>query len=184
MNEIVQEQSQTALEQLYQRYHLLLKGAVMRILHDEVEAQEVLQDVFLHVWTRGVAYCAEKGKVLGWLIVITRRRSLDLVRRRSAYHRGIERFKGTCEDSAPDVQSIHGAYREVCGHDLRQYFHTLIRRLPGHQRVAVELTFFQGLSQREIAASLNLPVGTVKTRIELGMRKLTAATRDIRAKVA
>jgi len=180
----VQSHSQEALERLYCRYAALLKGVVMRIMHDEFEAEEVLQDVFVHVWTHGGAYSAEKGRVLGWLIIIARRRTLDRLRQRSAYQRAMQRMESRALSTLADGEDGHSVDHDVCVSDLRRYLSNLIGRLPANQEQVVELTFFEGLSQREISMSLQLPLGTVKTRIELGVRKLTEALKRSREKVA
>lgn len=184
MSKIVQRHSQEALERLYRRYAALLKGVVMRIMNDEFEAEEVLQDVFVHVWNHGGAYSAGKGRVLGWLIIITRRRTLDRLRQRSAYQRAMQRLETTSRAPVYGFAGDGGNQDEICIGDMRRYLSDLIRRLPSNQEQVVELTFFEGLTQREISMSLHIPLGTVKTRIELGLRKLTESLRGVREKVA
>ena len=161
-----------ALKQLHERYRGLLHSVAMNVVHDTLDAEEVLQDVFLHIWNRAETYSAQKGKPLGWLVMLTRRRSIDRLRQQSSYRRATTRFE-TEYLQENDHQSFHsGVDQQVCGDDLRALLKQQLHRLPPAQKQAVELSFFEGMSQREIASTQRLPLGTVKTRIELGLRKL------------
>lgn len=171
-----------SLKMLYKRYAAVLRGVVMRVVHDEAETEDVLQDIFVQVWDRADHYEPAKGKPLGWLVTLARRRAIDRLRQRSAYRRATDRFEFECR-----VPHDHGDSREFDQHifedDLRRILLDLIGNLPPYQREVIMLTFFKGMSQREIAAATRIPLGTIKTRIELGMRKLSTAMRAIRRKV-
>lgn len=181
---IVHERSEAALEQLYLRYRSVLRSVVMRVIRDESEADDVLQDVFVQVWTQGHHYSAEKGRVLGWLIILARRRALDRLRQRCAYQRASDRFEAEYKHPPGESEENRIVDKEVCSKDLRDLMNRLIGKLPPHQGQVIRLTYFEDMSQREIAARLGLPLGTVKTRIELGVRKLTNALMPMREKVA
>lgn len=183
-DEIVHQRSEAALEQLYLRYRLLLRSVIMRIIHDDAEADDILQEVFVQVWTQGHQFSADKGRVLGWLIILARRRTVDRLRKRGAYQRASDRYEAEYK-MHPDEDSEEKRIvdREVCSNDLRELMCRLMEKLPPNQEQVIKLTFFEDLSQREIAEHLHMPLGTVKTRIELGLRKLGNALRPVREKV-
>ncbi len=183
MKAVTDERSETALEQLYQRYSHVLRSVISRVIRDDSEVDDVIQDVFVQVWNRSDTYSAEKGKFLGWLIILARRRALDRLRQHYAYNRARDRYE--VEHKLPIMEGTmqRPVDRQVCDEDLRKYFTGLLHRLPPNQEQVVQMTYFEGMSQREIAATLALPLGTVKTRIELGMRKLTCAVAPLRGKV-
>ncbi|MDB6140348.1 MAG: putative polymerase sigma factor, sigma-24 [Verrucomicrobiaceae bacterium] len=184
LTEIASNHSSKALEELYNRHRRMLRSVALRIVRDEAEADDVLQDVFIQIWDRAEYYSPEKGQVLGWLIVLTRRRALDRVRQRSAYQRATDRFETEHESHAAQSEDNCAVEKDVCSNDLRRLMFTMMSLLPPAQQEVVNLAYFEDMSQREIAAHLHLPLGTVKTRIELGVRKLGCSLAPIRAKVA
>lgn len=140
-------------------------------MNDASEAEDVLHDVFVTLWTRGGALDAERGTAFAWLVVTVRNRAIDRLRRR---RRRIELIEATVpEDLAPS----HQAQPADSAHTLGQQENALLVRqavatLDPDQRSAVELAFFGGLTQPEIAHRLNAPLGTVKARIRRGLLKL------------
>lgn len=172
MSRIVEQESQKALEELYRRHRGVLRGVITRVLGVEADADDVLQDVFIQVWKHAGTFSAHKGKLLGWLITIARRRALDRVRQLSAYQRATTRYEESARPEAHRLESNSIVEKEVRQNELQALLNRLISDLPKEQGVAVHLTFFKGLSQREIASRLSLPLGTVKTRIELAVKKL------------
>ena len=171
-----------SLELLYDRYAAVLKGVVMRVVHDEAEAEDLLQEIFMQVWGRAENYSPEKGKPLGWLVTLARRRAIDRLRQRRAYRRATDRFEWECK-VPHQVEERGGFENHVFRGDLRELLSKLIDGLPAFQRQAITLAFFEGMSQREIAAATSIPLGTIKTRIELGMRKLSGAVLAVREKI-
>ncbi|HSJ04790.1 MAG TPA: sigma-70 family RNA polymerase sigma factor [Verrucomicrobium sp.] len=172
MGKIVEGQSQKALEELYRRHRGVLRGVITRVLGVDADADDVLQDVFIQVWKHASTFSSHKGKLLGWLITIARRRALDRVRQLSAYQRATNRYELAFRPEVHRLEATSVVDQEVRHNELQSMLDRLIQELPKEQGVAVRLTFFKGLSQREIAARLSLPLGTVKTRIELAVRKL------------
>ena len=170
-----------ALTELYGRYSKRLRATIDGVVHEQAEADDVLQESFLQVWEEAGRYSPKAGKPLGWMVTIARRRAIDRLRRRQAYSRARERYeKRVIQDSqSPRRDAAEGFIMS----DLRQFLKKSIRALPQFQREAVELAFFKGLSHREIAAATHAPLGTVKTRLELGLQKLTHALRPLRHKV-
>jgi RNA polymerase sigma-70 factor (ECF subfamily) len=170
-----------ALTELYGRHSQRLRATIDGVVHEESEADDVLQEIFLQVWKEADRYSSKAGKPLGWMVTIARRRAIDRLRRRQAYFRARERYEQrVMQDSR---SSRRDAAKILVLNDLRRFLKRNIRALPQFQRQAVELAFFKGLSHREIAAATRAPLGTVKTRLELGLQKLTHALRPLRHKV-
>ena len=181
MQEITRRQ-QPALKELYSRYARSLRALIGSVVHEESEADDVLQESFLQIWREAHNYSPKAGKPLGWVITIARRRAIDRVRRRDSYRRAKQRFEDAIKPQAQTIRS-GGTPSEISQSDLRRFLGRQMETLPRVQREAVELAYFSGLSQREIAAITNTPLGTVKTRLQLGLRKLTQCVRPLRHKI-
>ena len=171
----------TALTELYGRHREKLKAMIDGVVHEEAEADDVLQEVLLQIWNGADHYSPNVGKPLGWIVTITRRRAIDQLRRRQAYSRARERYSKQLEHQPRNPR--REAFEPFVRSDLRHFLEKCMRTLPRFQREAVELAFFKGLSHSEIAAATNAPIGTVKTRLELGLQKLTHVLRPLRHKV-
>jgi RNA polymerase sigma-70 factor (ECF subfamily) len=152
-----------AFSALYDRYAPRLLGLIVRILGIRCEAEDVLQDTFLQVWSSAGRFDPAKAPADVWLMLLARSRALDRLRRRKPVADGwVERA------AVDDPPAEAGRKEEACR------AHAAVCNLPPHQRQAVELAFFQGLTHEEIAARLNAPLGTVKTRIRQGLIRLRA----------
>ena len=177
----ISSRSHDALNELYGRHSKRLRATVDGVVHEQAETDDVLQETFLQVWEEADRYSPKAGKPLGWMVTIARRRAIDRLRRRQAYSRARERYeKRAVQDSQTPRQD---AAEGFVLNDLRHFLKKSLRALPRLQREAVELAFFKGLSHREIAIATRAPLGTVKTRLELGLQKLTQALRPLRHKV-
>lgn len=161
----------SAFEALYDRYSGTLYALLLRILGNADDAQEVLQESFVKVWTNANMFDAVRGSEVAWLISIARSKGIDRLRSR--------RIRSDRENDAGREISIHSSFVEkTTGADnaIQSQERTAVRAaltdLPDAQRIALELAYFEGLSQSEIAARLNEPLGTIKTRMQLGMKKL------------
>src|SRR5947208_129915 len=170
-----------ALGELYGRHSKRLRATIDGVVHEEAEADDVLQEIFLQVWEEADRYSPKAGKPLGWMVTIARRRAIDRLRRRQAYSRVRERYQKRVIQQEPN--SPREADDVFVLNDLRHFLKQCMRVLPRLQREALELAFFKGLSHREIAAATHAPLGTVKTRLELGLQKLTHTLRPLRHKV-
>lgn len=161
---------QPALAALYDRYGIRVFMLALRLLGDRQVAEEITQDVFLRIWQRAHTFQPGTSSVLAWLLAITRNRSIDEIRSQRAVSRRHEQvdLPPSVTDTNDDVQ------RRVEGHLLTDEVRQALARLPSQQRRAIELSLFGGLSQSEIAAVLDRPLGTVKTWLRLGMRQLRA----------
>jgi len=171
-----------ALSTLYDRYASILKALTIRVVHDEAEADDLLQEVFLQVWHQAKNYSSDKGKPLGWIVTLTRRRAIDRLRKRQAYCRAKDRFEVTT-DRQPESWVHNRIENDIHLEDMRTFLKAKIEVLPPFQRQAIEMAFFKGMSQREIALETHTPLGTIKTRLELGLRKLSESIRGMKHKI-
>jgi RNA polymerase sigma-70 factor (ECF subfamily) len=166
----VGEGDRASFEQLYDRFSGVLFSAALQILGDQREAEDVLQDVFVQIWDKAKLYNAARGKPLTWAMTLTRNKAID--RLRSIQRRF--RLKDQVEKEAK-VSSQMASPNSVDGVDAKEksrIIHSAVLQLSQEQREAIELAFFSGLTQNEIAEELHQPLGTVKARIRRGMLKL------------
>ena len=160
-----------ACAELYDRFSRPLYSVALRILNDQSEAEDVMQDVFLALWEKAVSFDLSRGSAFGWAITLTRNRAIDRLRTR--------RRRSTLlnESFVEDLPGGHSASDPDSSDDLIFKEKTVAVRaalstLPREQVRALELAFFSGLTQQEIAARLSEPLGTVKARIRRGLLKL------------
>jgi RNA polymerase sigma-70 factor (ECF subfamily) len=175
----ISERHEPALEELFARHGEQLKAVAGRVVHEETDTDDVMQECLLQIWRESVRYLPEEGKPLGWITTLTKRRAIDALRRKGAYRRAKERF----ESEWREPTSIRQTADEISRADLRRFLRQQMRSLPPLQREAIRLAFFHGMSHREIAKATRTPLGTVKTRLELGLRKLTQKIRPLRQKI-
>jgi len=160
-----------ALEVLYDRYSRVVFSFGLRIVGDPQLAEELLQEVFFRAWQQGGSFRSSKGSFITWLLSITHNMAIDEVRKRrrrpqKADSEDPETVLAAVPDSGPDVED------EVWLGALRDTIEGAMASLPPAQRRAIEMAYFRGLTQREIAEQLGEPLGTIKTRMRLGMQKL------------
>jgi RNA polymerase sigma-70 factor (ECF subfamily) len=177
----ISRHQQPALKEFYGRHNRMLRNVVEGFVHESAEADDVLQEVFLQIWKEADHYSPKAGKPLGWVVTIARRRAIDRLRRRQAYCRARERYGDQLERQPQRPR--REAEKVFVVADLRNFLKNRMRNLPKLQREAIELAFFKGLSHREISTATKSPLGTVKTRLELGLQKLTQAIKPLRNKV-
>jgi RNA polymerase sigma-70 factor (ECF subfamily) len=163
-----------ALGALYNRYAPTLLALGKRILGNTPDAEEVLQEVFLHVWNHPSRYDSTRSSVSTWLILIARSRAIDRLRTRKV----VERTHDSSAQENPAGHASPESLETVFIHERRERLRQELAKLPPEQKQVLELAFYDGLSQSEIAARANLPLGTVKTRTLLAMKKLRNALRD------
>ena len=161
--------SGSALSEFYAQYGSMVLALLVKMLGSRAEAEEILQEVFVELWRRAPEYDRGRGSVVGWVITVARCRALDALRARSRRHgdRQSEYAEGqlmVTEGGRPDVLVSSTRWHQA----LRQAF----SRLNPDQRAVLELSYFQGMSHGQIADTLGLPVGTVKSRILAGMRAM------------
>jgi len=170
---------ESALEMLYARYGGLVYSLALRIVGDPELAREVLQDTFLRSWNGRATYDPERGRVAGWLMGIARNGAVDLLRSRPHQARLRERERLTM-----DVPAVEKDTAEVFG--LRRDVMNALHALPTPQREAIELAYYSGMTQTEIAHALKEPLGTVKSRMREALDRIRgllapAVERDVEA---
>ncbi len=171
--EMIQARDPEGISMLHDRYASLVKAMIMRVLHNDAESDDMLQEIFVEIWNRAASYDAGKGKPLGWMVTLSRRRAIDRLRKREAYGRMEERLQ---EQTKHTPTSVSGQLEEDVAHaEMREQLNRVLSSLPPAQRQAIELAYYKGMSQREIAAATGIPLGTIKTRLELGIKKLSEA---------
>jgi len=173
---MLQQRNPVALEYLYDRHSAIVKSLGMKVVHNEAEAEDLVQEIFMEIWNRAAGYDPAKGKPLGWIVTLARRRSIDRLRKCQSHCRAEDRLRDEVEQQ-PDSWTTDPEEDFVMA-DIRETLLNLLKTLPAAQQQAIDLAFYQGMSQREIAAHTGIPLGTIKTRLELGLKKLTAALKD------
>jgi RNA polymerase sigma-70 factor (ECF subfamily) len=172
----LRRRDEAALAALYDRYARPAFSLALRLLHDQSLAEDVIQVVFITLWSRPEVYLPERGRFLPWLLGVTHHRAIDLLRSRSAEQR--RRVGGEQRDlllnlAADPHHLADPADRVVLGSEVQAVRQALLR-LPRDQQEALSLSLLSGLTHTEIASYLGQPLGTVKTRLRLGLRKLRA----------
>jgi len=168
---LMAEEDPAALETLYTRYSRIVFSFALRILGDPASAEEMLQEVFFRAWQQAANFSERKGSFVTWLLSITHNMSIDEIRKRQRRPQRADSadpvlMLTNVTDEGPSVEDavVQGAWNEEIVRALDT--------LPAAQRTAIEMAYFRGLTQREIAEELGEPLGTIKTRMRLGMRKL------------
>jgi RNA polymerase sigma-70 factor, ECF subfamily len=168
----IQQRDPSALETLMQRYRRLLKSVILRTVNDDASAEDVVQECFLEIWKQADHFSAAKGRPLAWLMTLCKRRAIDHVRRSLAYGRAKDRL----EESIHQTETFTQGSADECEQaDMSRVIGEHLTLLPEAQKEVIMLAFLQGMSQREVAQATHTPLGTVKTRMELGLRKLRQA---------
>ena len=168
-----------AMELLYDRYNRPVYSFAYRMLGDREHAEELLQEVFLRAWRRSSRFSDTRGSLISWLLSITHNMAIDELRKQQRRPRKAESAEpdvllGTLHDTAPSVET------QAILADRQRMVRAALAELPENQRLVLEMGYFNGLTQREIAETLDVPLGTIKTRMRLGLRKLQDAV-DIEA---
>jgi RNA polymerase sigma-70 factor (ECF subfamily) len=159
---------EAALSTLYDRYSAMLFGMLMRILRDQQAAEEVLQDMFLQLWRNAAQFDAKRGSLPAWLMVIGRNRAISRLRGRRD-REVLEEEEGDYANTFASGQNIED---EAVRAELARNISAALEQLPAEQKQAVELAYFEGMTQSEIANRTGTPLGTVKTRVRTAMQTL------------
>jgi RNA polymerase sigma-70 factor (ECF subfamily) len=159
-----------SFEDLYDRFSGVLFSAALQILNDHREAEDVVQEVFVQIWDKAKLYDAARGKPLTWAMTLTRNKAID--RLRSAQRRYRLQNQVEKETKVTNQIALKDSSEEVEILEKSRLIRAAVLELSKEQREAIELAFFSGLTQNEIAQELNQPLGTVKARIRRGMLRL------------
>lgn len=160
-----------ALAELYDRYSRVVLSFAFRILGDRPGAEELLQEVFLRTWRQASSFSQARGTFITWLLSITHNMAIDEIRKRNRRPQRVNsddpiQLLANVRDTATPVED------RAIGATLRDEITAALQKVPPAQRNVIEMAYFQGLTQREIAEETGEPLGTIKTRIRLGMNKL------------
>jgi len=169
----IAQADQAALSTLYQRYGTIIYSLALRVLQNTGLAEEVTQDVFLEVWNRPQIWDPAKGRLSSWMLTITRYTAIDRLRK----DRRRPEATTTPLDDLSELLSTIAQTDDALWQD-GQMLRSRRRQLPTEQAEVIELAFFQGLTHSELAETLKLPLGTIKTRVRLGLRKLRGLWND------
>jgi RNA polymerase sigma factor (sigma-70 family) len=162
--EAVARADEDALGELYDRFGRVAYGLAYKILQDASLAEDAVQEAFLQVWRGAGSYRPERAKASTWLLTFVHRRAVDLVRR--------EERRRTLPEVEDPKSSGPGADEAVVARSRREIVQDALRRLPAEQREAIELAYYGGLTQSELAEKLGQPLGTIKSRMFTGLQRL------------
>lgn len=164
------QRDQNALVELHERYHNLVYNMAMQVLKNASRAEEVTQDVFFQIWRWPEKWDAQKGRFVSWLLTVTRYTAIDRLRRENRQPplspHSLEHLAELLTRNSPVEDSRH---------DNGRLLRSLLKELPEEQRDLILLVYFRGMTHTEAAEMLKLPVGTVKSRLRLGLQKLKDA---------
>lgn len=161
----------SALEVLYDRYVRQCFGLALRMVENSSLAEEVVQEVFFKLWQQPGSYSVQKGKFISWLLSLVHHRCIDELRRRSRTEVPLDDpVTGSLLDTAPDPEPDPAD--QVVVMEQQREVRSALEQITPNQRQILELAYFRGLSQSEIATRLNQPLGTVKTRMRQGLKNL------------
>ncbi len=165
---LVARRDEAALGALYDRYSRLVYSLALRIVGERTLAEEIVMDAFVSVWRAASTFVEERGRFVAWLTSVARHRAIDELRRLNVRPEGSsveldEAIRTSGPDRVEDVVDVR---------QQRELVRAVLSRLPNAQREALELAYFGGLTQQEIADKTGTPLGTVKTRMRLGMLKM------------
>jgi len=160
---------EAALGEVYDQFSSFVFGLAKRVIGDARAAEDVSQDVFLHLWEHPDAFTPERGSLRTWLGMLTHRRSVDYVRREEARRRRAQREASRQPTYMPDVEEMATALVNA------ERVRNALDVLPEEQRRCIQLAYFGGKTYRQVAEVLGIPEGTAKSRLRLGLRRIAEA---------
>ena len=163
---------QSALAELYDRFGRPAYGLALRILRDEALAEDAVQEAFLALWRSAARFVPERGKASTWILTLVHRRAVDIVRRE-------ERRRADALEQSPEPESRIEVDEEAWLRLQRERVQDALRQLPDQQREALELAYYGGFTQSELAERLGQPLGTIKSRMFLGLARLRELLGDL-----
>jgi RNA polymerase sigma-70 factor (ECF subfamily) len=165
----VAKQDRDAFAEFYDRHSTLLFSVACKILNDQTDAEDVVQETFVQIWEKAINFDPKLGKASSWAATMARNKSIDRIR-------ALQRRTRLAEEAGSEMAIANECdatvNEAVHGHDKAKVIQTAIVTLPAEQRQAIELAYFSGLTQNEISEKLKQPLGTIKARIRRGLLKL------------
>jgi len=161
---------ETAIEALYERYHRYAYTLAYRILRDPGASEDIVQDTFLSIWRKASSYQAQNGSVQSWIQAIVRHRAIDKIR--ASAHRDYQ-WTPLQDDNEQDPPSEQpDVWEQAWQSEQHRIIREVMEQIPSEQRTVIELAYFGGLTHAEISEQLEIPLGTVKGRMRLGLQKM------------
>jgi RNA polymerase sigma-70 factor (ECF subfamily) len=165
--EAIQQGDQGAVAVLYERYGGVAYGLAYRITNDGPAAEDVVQDAFVSLWKQAPRFDPKRGQVRSWLLTIVHHRAIDAVRRRTG------RKERALPEGPEEFVATRGRPEELAEWKLEaEAVRAAVRQIPDDQRQTVEMAYFEGLTHVEIAERMGVPLGTVKSRLRIGLEKM------------
>ena len=175
--ERLRDGDEEAFRELFHRYAGSAKALAQRVVRRPHLAEEIVQEAFMSVWKDPGAFDDERGSVRSWLMGTVHHRAVDLVRREEAHRRRAEAaIPETIEEQADHAEQV---VQQLSEPEERRIVRTALAELPTEQRTVLEMMYFDGLSQSQIAQRTSIPLGTVKSRTLLGMRRMRDALKEV-----
>ena len=163
---------ESAIEVLYERYHRYAYALAYRILHDPSASEDIVQDAFLSIWRKASSYQAQNGSVQSWIQAIVRHRAIDKIR--ASAHRDYQWTPLQVDNEQDPPSEEPDVWEQAWQSEQYRIIHEVMEQIPGEQRLVIELAYFGGLTHAEISEQYQIPPGTVKGRMRLGLQKMKA----------
>lgn len=160
-----------ALAPLYDMHASLLFGILLKMLNSRDEADDVLQDVFLQIWRKAGSFDPAKGKAISWMVVVTRHKAQDFIRKQNRYRTRVQSAAQEQQQEQQRWETVTGSPTREGLYD-RERLQAALQIIPEKQREVITLAFLNGLSHSEVAAQLDEPLGTIKSRVRRGLAEL------------
>jgi RNA polymerase sigma-70 factor (ECF subfamily) len=174
MSLVVRNDSE-AFSKLFHKYDRMIFSVILKIVKVEEDARELMQDVFLQMWKKADYYVAEKGSLANWLVTIAHNKAINYLRLTRIKLQTLEEsydYDEFAQLVTHDTIQEHTALDQVIDDETAKQLKILLEKLPPTQRLAISEAYYNGRSQSEIARQFNIPVGTVKTRVFQGLKKM------------
>ncbi len=168
----VKQRDHTALSELYDRYSPLLYSMVLKIVKATDEAEDLLQEIFLQIWNKAEMFAQDKGSVYTWIVTIARRKAIDRLRSKELVNKGQSLDADDNFTAIPDRAYMANPLHATITNEQESLMRNGLAQLSEEQRTILELSYYEGFTQEQISKKLNVPLGTVKTRMRNGLIKL------------
>lgn len=168
-----------AFSRLYKETAPFLNAVAIRLVQRRAHAEDVLQDAFVQVWHRAGDYHVQRGSVLGWMTALVRYRAIDMLRKNRGGTPLDEETLNTASGLLDPTAADDEAMKAAAAHEDADYLNKCVSRLSGSQQQSVALAFFHGLTHAELAQRLALPLGTIKSRLRRGLKRLKECLDDL-----
>ncbi len=168
----VKERDQTAFSELYDRYSPLVYSMVLKIVKATGEAEDLIQEIFLQIWNKADMFAQDKGSVYTWIVTIARRKAIDRLRSKEMINKGQSLDADYNFITIPDTAYLANPLHATITGEQETLMRSGLAQLSDEQRTILELSYYEGFTQEQISKKLNVPLGTVKTRMRNGLIKL------------